>query len=70
MQGSDGVVILAREVCGERTAPGGPLKARRSESTTLGCERGEQLGLANRLDSREFNGVVATAGVRSSSLYL
>jgi hypothetical protein len=46
MEGSERVVILACEACGERTVLGGPLSVWRSESITFGCECGEQLSLA------------------------
>ena len=46
MEGSERVVILVCEACGERTVLGGPLSVWRSESTTFGCECGEQLTLA------------------------
>lgn len=49
MEGRERDVILVCEVCGERTVLGGPLAVWRSESTTFGCECGEQLTLAARL---------------------
>ncbi len=53
MERSEIDVILACKVCGERTVLGGPLAVWRSESTIFGCECGEQLTLAARLDSGE-----------------
>lgn len=43
-------VVLLCEVCGERTVLGGPLSVwRSSESTSFGCECGEQLTLSDQL---------------------
>ncbi len=60
MEGCERDVILVCEVCGERTVLGGPLAVWRSESTTFGCECGEQLTLAARLDSGKSNKAVTT----------
>jgi hypothetical protein len=68
MEDSERVVILVCETCGERTVLGEPLSVWRSESTTFGCECGEQLTLANRLDSGEFNKVTGAARTPASSL--
>lgn len=61
MEASERDIILVCEVCGERTVLGGPLAVWRSDSTTFGCECGERLTLAGRLDSGESNKVAATA---------
>jgi hypothetical protein len=71
MEGSERDIILVCEVCGERTVLGGPLAVWRSESTTFGCECGEQLTLASRLNPGESNKVATTATVKppTSLLY-
>jgi hypothetical protein len=71
MKDSERDIILMCEACGERTVLGGPLAVWRSESTTFGCECGEQLSLADRLDSGESNQVAMTAAAKppSSLLY-
>ncbi len=71
MEGSEKDVILMCEVCGERTVLGGPLAVWRSESTTFGCECGERLTLADRLDSGGSNKAAATAAANppTSLLY-
>ena len=70
MEGSERDIILMCEVCGERTVLGGPLAVWRSESTTFGCECGERLTLADRLDSEESNKVAATAATKRPTLLL
>jgi hypothetical protein len=67
MEGSERVVILVCGACGQRTVLGEPLSVWRSESTTFGCECGEQLTLADRLDSEGFNRVTAEAPASSLS---
>jgi hypothetical protein len=71
VQGSTKNVVLACEVCEERMVLGGPLSVWRSESTTFACECGEQLTLADRLDSGESNkmATIAAAKVPTSLLY-
>ncbi len=64
MEDSDRDIILVCEVCGERTVLGGPLAVWRSESTTFGCECGERLTLADRLDSGESNKVATTVAAK------
>lgn len=49
MEASSRNVVLLCEVCGERTVLGGPLSVWRSESTSFGCECGEQLTLSDQL---------------------
>ena len=56
MEGSEDIILVC-EVCSERTVLGGPLAVWRSESTTFGCECGEQLTLADRLDAGTSNKV-------------
>jgi hypothetical protein len=70
MEASERDVILVCEVCGERTALGGPLAVWRSENTTFGCECGERLTLANRLDSRESNNMLTTAATKTPTSLL
>ncbi len=60
MEGCERDVILVCEVCGEWTVLGGPLAVWRSESTTFGCECGEQLTLAARLASGKSFEAVTT----------
>ena len=50
MEGSTRNVVLACEVCGERTVLGGPFSVWCSEGTTFGCECGEELTLAARVE--------------------
>ncbi len=69
MEGSEKDVILICEVCGGRTVLGGPLAVWRSESTTFGCECGERLTLADRLDSGGSNKATAAAKPSTSLLY-
>jgi hypothetical protein len=71
MKGSESDIILVCEACGERTVVGGPLAVWRSESTSFGCECGEQLTLADRLDSGESNKVATTVAAKppTSLLY-
>jgi hypothetical protein len=71
MRNSERDIILICEACGERTMLGGPLAVWRSESTTFGCECGERLTLADRLDSGEPNQVAATTAAKppTSLLY-
>ena len=71
MEASERDIILACEAGGERTVLGGPLAVWRSESTTFGCECGERLTLADRLDSGGSNKVAATAAAEppTSRLY-
>ncbi len=70
MEGSEKDVILICEVCGGRTVLGGPLAVWRSESTTFGCECGERLTLADRLDSGESNKVGAAAAAKTPTSHL
>ena len=65
MEGSERDIILMCEVCGERTVLGGPLAVWRSERTTFGCECGERLTLADRLDSGESNKVATTVAAKT-----
>ena len=60
MEGSEKDIILVCEVCSERTVLGEPLAVWRSESTTFGCECGERLTLASRLDSGTSNEAATT----------
>ena len=60
-------IILECEACGERTVLGGPLSVWRSESTTFGCECGERLTLADRLDAGEVT--TAASELSTSLLY-
>jgi hypothetical protein len=53
MEASSRNVVLLCEVCGERTVLGGPLSVWRSESTSFGCECGEQLTLSDQLVTAE-----------------
>ena len=53
MKSSSRNVVLLCEVCGERTVLGGPLSVWRSESTSFGCECGEQLTLSDQLLAAE-----------------
>jgi hypothetical protein len=71
VEGSTKNVVLACEVCEERMVLGGPLSVWRSESTIFACECGEQLTLADRLDSGESNkmATIAAAKVPTSLLY-
>ena len=71
MEGSEKDVILMCEVCGERTVLGGPLAVWRSESTTFGCECGERLTLADRLNPGGYSKgkVTAAAKTQTSLLY-
>ena len=64
MESSEKDVILVCEVCGEWTVLGGPLAVWRSESTIFGCECGERLTLADRLDSGGSNKATATAAAK------
>ncbi len=59
MRDAERDIVLACEVCGERTVLGGALAVWRSESTTFSCECGEQLTLADRPDPGESNRVTA-----------
>jgi hypothetical protein len=72
MRDSERYIILVCEACGERTVLGGPLSVWRSESTTFGCECGEQLTLADRLHPGESNEATTTAvaGPPTSLVYL
>ncbi len=65
MEGSARNVVLVCEVCGERTVLGGPLSVWCSGSTTFGCECGEQLTLADRLDSGEPDKVSTAAAAET-----
>jgi len=67
VEGSTRNVVLVCEVCEERMVLGGPLSVWCSESTTFGCECGEQLTLADRLDSRESSRVATIAVTKASS---
>ena len=70
MEGSTRNVVLACEVCGERTVLGGPFSVWCSESITFGCECGEQLTLADRLDSGESNKMATSAAAKVSTSLL
>jgi len=65
VEGSARDVVLVCEVCGERTVLGEALAVWRSASTTFGCECGERLTLADRLDSGEPDGLATTAAART-----
>ena len=67
MRDSERDIILECEACGELAVLGGPLSVWRSESTTFGCECGETLTLADRLDPGEVT--TAAAELSSSLLY-
>ena len=71
MEGSEGEIILACGVCGERTVLAGPLAVWCSPSTTFRCGCGERLTLADRLDSGESYEVPADAASKppTSLLY-
>ena len=64
MEASERYVILLCEACEEWTVLGGPLLVWRSESTTFGCRCGEQLTLANRIDSGEVNMSATTTAAK------
>jgi hypothetical protein len=70
MEGSERDIILVCEVCGERTVLGGPLAVWRSGRTTFGCECGERLTLADRLDAGESNKVAAIAATKTPTSLL
>ncbi len=72
MEGSEGEIILACGVCGERTVLAGPLAVWCSPSTTFRCGCGERLTLADRLDSGESNKVATTVAAKppTSDLHL
>jgi len=71
VEGTARNVVLVCEVCEERMVLGGPLSVWCSESTTFGCECGEQLTLADRLDSGESNKMATSAAAKllTSLLY-
>jgi hypothetical protein len=71
VEGSTKNVVLACEVCEERMVLGGPLSVWRSESTSFECECGEQLTLADRLDSGESKKVTTASAAKlpTSLLY-
>jgi hypothetical protein len=64
MEDSERDIILVCEVCSERTVLGGPLAVWRSESTTFGCECGERLTLADRLDAGKSNKVATPVATK------
>jgi hypothetical protein len=71
MNVSERDIILVCGVCGERTVLGGPLSVWHSESTSFECECGEQLTLADRLDSGESKKVTTASAAKlpTSLLY-
>jgi hypothetical protein len=63
-------IILVCEVCGEQTVLGEPLAVWRSGRTTFGCDCGERLTLADRLDLGESNKVMTTTAAAKTATSL